>query len=134
LFFPLFVVEVSDLEAPPFYGANADDQANAVNYFVAHVTGLYCEVDGVALSNVPSFRVRSPSTPFSAPAPWIQGTVGGRGSVTGGGYFVLLSALAPGMHTLRFGGTFEMKWPEAPADMEARIDMTYHLTVAAKID
>ena len=134
LFFPLFVAEVSDLEAPPFYGAEAEDQANAVNYFVAHMTGLFCEVNGIPLSTVADFRVRSPSVAFTAPAHWIQGTVGGQGSVTGGGYFVLLSALPPGQHTLHFGGTFAMKWPEAPADMEARIDMTYHINVVGKIE
>ena len=134
LLFPLFVVEVSDLEAPPFYGAKAEDQANAVNYFVAHVTGLFCEVDGIPLSNVADFRVRSPSITFTAPAPWIQGTVGGQGSVTGAGYFVLLSALASGQHTLHFGGTFEMKWPADPADMQQSIDMTYRINVAGKID
>jgi hypothetical protein len=134
LFFPLFVVEVSDLEAPPFYGAKADEQASAVNYFVAHLTGLFCAVDGIPLANVADFRVRSPSIAFTAPAHWIQGTVGGQGSVTGGGYFVLLSALAPGPHTLHFGGTFEMKWPEDPTDMQGRIDMTYHINVTDKID
>ncbi len=134
LFFPLFVVEVTDLEAPPFYGANGGDQANAVNYYVAHFTGLFCEVDGIPLSNIADFRVRSPCIAFTAPAPWIQGTVGGPGSVTGGGYFVLLSPLAPGRHTLRFGGTFAMKWPEDPTDMQGKIDMTYHINVTDQID
>jgi hypothetical protein len=127
-------VEVSDLEAPPFYGAKAEDQAIAVNYFVAHVTGIFCEVDGLPLSNVADFRVCSPSIAFTAPAPWIQGTVGGQGSVTGGGYFVLLAALAPGRHTLHYGSTFQMKWPEDPTDMQGRIDITYHITVTDKID
>jgi serine/threonine protein kinase len=130
LFFPLFVVEVSNIEGHPFYGTTAQDQAGRVDFFVAHFVKLFCEVDGVSLSDVSQFRVRSPQTEFTAPAPWIQGEAGGPGTVTGAGYFVFLSPLTPGKHTLHFGGEVSMTWPQDQVDMHEKIDISYQITVA----
>jgi serine/threonine protein kinase len=132
LFFPLFVVEVSNIEGHPFYGATAQEQAARVDFFVAHFVKLFCEVDGVSLSDVSQFRVRSPQTDFIAPAPWIQGEAGGPGTVTGAGYFVFLSPLTPGKHTLHFGGEVSMTWPQDPVDMHEKIDITYQIAVAGE--
>ena len=133
LFFPLFVVEVSSIEGGAFHGANAEEQAKRVDYFVAHMVDLFCEVDGVPLSNVTDYRVRSPQTNFTAPAPWIQGNGGGPGTVTGAGYFVFHAPLTPGKHMLHYGGAVSMTWPQDPVDMHEKIDMTYQITVADQL-
>jgi hypothetical protein len=97
---------------------------------MVHFVKLFCEVDGVSLSDVSQFRVRSPQTDFTAPAPWIQGETGGHGTVTGAGYFVFLSPLPPGKHTLHFGGQVSMTWPQDQVDMHEKIDITYQIAVA----
>jgi serine/threonine protein kinase len=129
LFFPLFVVECSSLEAPPFYGKTADDQAAMAEYWADHIVNPFCEIDGVRLSNLDAYRIQSRQIGFTAPAPWIQGKKGGKGTVSGEGYFVFLSPLALGRHTLRFGGVVRFSKPEDEVNMQGEIDITYEINV-----
>ncbi len=132
LFFPLFNVECSSIEAPPFYGATAEHQAGLARYWADHIVDPFCEIDGIPLSNLDAYRVQNPQIEITAPAPWLLGKAGGKGTSSGDGYFVFLAPLAPGQHTLRFGGAMVVtkgKDP-TPADQRWQIDMTYHITVA----
>jgi hypothetical protein len=129
LFFQLFGVESSSIEAPPFYGSTADDQAAIAQYWADHIVDPFCEVDGVPLSNITAYRVQSPQINIAVPAPWILGEAGGKGTSSGDGYFVFLSPLAPGEHTLHYGGTVFFKKGQDPIELRDGIDMTYNITV-----
>jgi hypothetical protein len=129
LFIMLVGVESSSIEAAPFYGETSDDQAAIAQYWVGHATGVFCEVDGIALRNLPRFRVLSPQISITVPAPWILGQTGGKGTSRGDGYFVFLSPLPPGEHTIHFGGKFRFSKPQDPVDLHEEIDMTYKIRV-----
>jgi hypothetical protein len=133
LFFPLFNVECSNIEGPPFYGETAEAQAAIAQYWADHIVDLFCELDGVPLSNLDAYRVQNPQITFNAPAPWILGKNGGRGTSCGDGYFVLLAPLPAGRHTLHFGAAMLMTRANDPVDADHRwdINMTYHITVEA---
>ena len=129
LFFPLLSAEASTLEDITFFGATAEDQAAIARSFIDHAYGLFCEIDGVPVSDIQSYRVTSPQITFTAPTPWIFGQVGGVGTSTQDGYFILLRPLGSGYHVLHFGGAFLFRRPADPFDLYAPIDMTYNLTI-----
>jgi hypothetical protein len=57
------------------------------------------------------------------------GDAGGKGTSSGDGYFVLLSPLSPGKHTLRAGGKFRFTKPQDPVELTEEINVIYHITV-----
>ncbi len=126
LFIALVNVDSSTLEAPPFYGATAADQLAIANSFADFITDLSFTIDGKPVQNIGDFRVASPQFSFTAPTPWIFGATGGNGLATGVGYFVMLSPLCVGTHTIHYTGAF--KFSDAPGDY-IPVDMTYQLTV-----
>jgi hypothetical protein len=132
LFFPLFSVECSSIEAPPFYGATAEGQAQMAESWAERIVDLFCELDGKTFSNLEAYAVRSPQINIDVPAPWILGRSGGKGTSSGSGYFIFLSPLPPGEHRLHFGGAIVLTrgTDPTPADQRWEIDITYHLTVA----
>jgi len=125
LFFPIFCVELSNLEAD-FFAETAADQAAWAAYLVDCVSNLFLSIDGQHVGNLAAYRTASPQTVFNAPTPWIQGEIGGIGTSSGDGYFIFLSPLPPGEHTLHFGASIKMT---SPMPLDARINMTYHLNV-----
>jgi serine/threonine protein kinase len=129
LFFPLFNVECSSIEAPPFYGATAETQAALAQFWADRIVNLFCELDGIPLSNLDAYRVQSPQISINAPTPWLFGKTGGKGTSSGNGYFVFLAPLAPGTHTLHFGGALSFTKAQDKFDFRAAIDMTYTITV-----
>jgi serine/threonine protein kinase len=129
LFFPIFNVYISSLEPPPFYGRTSMDQAGNALYFANHILNPFCELDGRPILNLDDLRVLSPQANISVPTPWLQGDVGGKGTATVAGYFVFLSPLAPGEHTLHFGGIIRLKYPQDLVDVHESIDITYHIKV-----
>jgi hypothetical protein len=129
LFVALINVESSTLEEPPFYGATAADQLAIANGFASFITDLSFTLDGKTVKNIGDYRVTSPQFSFTAPSPWIFGETGGTGLSTGVGYFVMLTPLSVGTHTIHYTGAF--KFSEAPEDYIA-VDMTYHVTVKCK--
>jgi hypothetical protein len=131
LFFPLFSVEVSDLEPPPFY-ALIDDQAVKARYWADHIVDTFCEIDGVKLQNIEAYRILTGPFPFSAPSPWIQGERGGPGTASGDGYFVFLAPMPPGEHTIHLGGKVHFTKDRDPIEFNGAIDTTYTLTVTPK--
>jgi hypothetical protein len=126
LFVALVNVDSSTLEQPPFFGATAADQLAIANGFADYITDLSFTVDGKSVGNIADFRVTSPQFSFTAPSPWIFGQTGGSGLATGVGYFVMLSPLSVGEHTIHYTGAF--KFSDAPEDYIG-VDMTYHVQV-----
>jgi hypothetical protein len=120
---PLISVECSNLEAPPFFGETAEEQAAVAASFadLIDVDSLFLTVDGVAVGDLGDFRFQSPQYEFTAPTPWIFGETGGTGTSVSDGYWVMLKSLPKGEHTVHFGGSI-------PA-FGFSIDMTYYLTV-----
>ena len=129
LFFPLINVECSNMEEPPFFGETAESQARMAQYFADHMTNLFCEINGIFLSNLEAYRVQNQQICFSPPASWIQSDAGGVGTSSGDGYFIFLAPLPTGEHTLRFGGTIHLTWPQDFMDLHEEINMAYHITV-----
>jgi len=126
LFVALVNVDASTLEEPPFYGATAAEQLAIANGFADYITDLSFTVDGKSVNNIQDFRVTSPQFSFTAPTPWIFGATGGTGNAVGVGYFVMVSSLSVGTHTIHYTGAF--KFSDAPENYIG-VDMTYHVTV-----
>ena len=87
-------------------------------------------IDGQPVANLDSFRVISPEFTFSAPSPWIFGNTGGEGTSVGDGYYLFLTPLSRGTHTIHMGGDFHFSVDEGdPFDFDAFADVTYVITV-----
>ncbi|HEX5222785.1 MAG TPA: hypothetical protein VFZ59_24730 [Verrucomicrobiae bacterium] len=129
LYVALVNVEASSLEEPPFHGDTAEEQLAIASGFADFITDLSFTIDGQEVENIEDFRVTSPQFSFSAPTPWIFGDTGGDGTAVGVGYFVMLSPLSVGEHTIHYTGAF--KFSEAPEDYIG-VDMTYHVTVVPR--
>ena len=119
LFFPVINVECSTVEAPPFYGADADALRTCANGFT--LAGAYAEIDGVAVRDLDRYFVQSPVFDFTLPPDNVLGVAAGTGSSVSNGIYLLLPPLSAGEHVLRFGGTY----PDFPFS----IAITYHLSV-----
>jgi hypothetical protein len=126
LYVALVNVDASSLEEAPFHGETEEEQLAIANGFADYITDLSFTIDGKEVKNIEDFRVTSPQFSFSAPTPWIFGATGGSGTAVGVGYFVMLSPLSVGEHTIHYTGAF--KFSDAPEDYIA-VDMTYHVTV-----
>ena len=122
-------MDIANIESPPFYGATPEAQAGMAGYLAGRIVNLHCKVDGIPVPNLEAYRVPSPQISISVPTPWILGDIGGLGTLSGDGYFIFLSPLSPGEHTLQFGGTISMTWPTDLMDMHEAINITYHITV-----
>ena len=129
LFCGLLTVDSSDLEDPPFHGQTAAEQAAVSRYFSDHIVELFCEIDGVPVPDIRTYRFISPQITFTAPTPWIFGETGGTGTAIQDGYFILLRPLGSGQHTLHYGGAFLFRKPPDFFDFYATMDVTYYLTV-----
>jgi hypothetical protein len=132
VFFPIVNAEASSLEDPPFHGDTAAEQRDVAKWWADHivVASLFCEIDGVPVKNLETYRFVSPQIAFTAPTPWAYGTVGGPGTSVGDGYYLLLTPLSKGSHTLHFGGTSHFSEAEGdPFTGDFGIDTTYHIAV-----
>ena len=107
------------MEAPPFYGAEADALRTCADGFA--LAGAYAEIDGAAVHNVERYFVQSPVFEFTVPPGNVLGVAAGTGSSVSNGIYLLLPPLSAGEHVIRFGGTYP--------DFDFSIAMTYHLTV-----
>ncbi len=128
LFVGVINAEASDLEG---LGSTEADQRGTAEFLADHIAVQpFCTIDGVAVANLLSYRVQSPQFTFTAPTPWIFGDTGGAGNSVSDGYFLMLAPLSMGQHTIHFGGAFHFAVAEGdPFDLDASLDMTYHLTV-----
>src|SRR6185436_10849606 len=105
LFIALLNGECSNLEPDPFHGDTAKEQRTCARDSANHIVSAFCEIDGVAVTKISSYRVTSPQFTFTAPSPWIFGDTGGTGTAVGDGYYVFVAPLSPGEHTIHYGGS-----------------------------
>jgi len=135
LFITIRGVDTSTLEEPPFFGATEAEQRANSKWFADHIVNVFCVIDGVPVENLQAFRFSSPLFEFTAPTPWIFGATGGTGTAVGDGYYLMLSSLPEGTHTIRYGGTFHFDAGElADVPLDFPKDMTLQLTVSSEDD
>lgn len=135
LFFPVIDNECSTVEGN---GTTDGDLRSCAQFFQDHARDLTCTVDGVAVSNLNSFRVQSPLFTFG-PLPennvlqfngYAGATNGATSPAVSDGVFLMLAPLAAGSHTIHFGGALTLSVTNGdPFDFEFRLDITHHLTV-----
>ena len=123
LFFPLINTECSNLEAPPFFGANEADLRVCLQAF--SFTDVHASIDGVPVTDLASYEIESPLFTFTLPADNVLGIPAGTGSSVSKGVYLMLAPLSVGVHTLEFGGT----QPGTPPNPDFILNITYHLTV-----
>jgi hypothetical protein len=126
LFFPMLNTECSSVEAPPFFGKNGGQQRKCARGLIANPQDVFAELDGQSLQNPEDYYTESSQFTINLPEDNIL--LGpGTGPVTGtsvdAGFYLLLTPLSVGNHTLHFGGQFSA---EAGGLV---IDTTYYITV-----
>jgi hypothetical protein len=127
LFLGLLNAEASDLEG---LGATKEEQRDTANFLADHIRDVACEIDGVSVPNMDAYRFTSAQFRFHAPSPWIFGETGGQGTAVADGYYLMVTPLSRGTHTIRITGNFHFAIAEGdPFDFDAVADMTYHITV-----
>lgn len=123
IFFPIVNIESSVYEPPPFHGDDeASLRANSEG-LLDQTTGLFAEIDGVSVDITP-FRFVSPLFTWGPlPADNILGAPTGTTSdAVDAGYYLLVTPLSLGSHTIRFGGT-------VGGPLSGSIDTTYNINV-----
>ena len=127
LFVGLLNAEASDLEG---LGATEAEQRDTAKFFADHIVNLSCTIDSKAVQNIGHYRVASPQFCFTAPTPWIFSPApGGHGTSVADGYYLMLRPLGKGTHTIHYGGALHFSIAEGdPFDLDAPLDMTYHVS------
>ena len=116
IFFPILNVACNNLEAPPFFGANEQDQRICANNFInaTILESLQLEIDGKSIYNLEQYRVDSPAGGFEFTAvennPFVtpEGIPVGDGTGVSDGFWILLKDLKPGPHTISFSGAIDL--------------------------
>jgi hypothetical protein len=128
LFFPIVNAECSNLEATPFHGdtpAQRADCANGLIDTLDNTSSLFATIDGRPVQNLAGFRGQSPDFTFGPlPNPNVllgNADAGLTGQGTDVGYYLMLTPLSVGKHTIRWGGTFP--------SFDLSVDTTYNITV-----
>jgi len=122
LFFPIIAGESSTLEPPPFYGGNEAELRASIGAILDQATAVSCELDGVSLTNLSDYRVQSPLYQIALPASNLADVPGGgTGLSVADGYYVMITALNSGPHTIHTHG-------EVPT-LGFVQDITYNLTI-----
>lgn len=128
LFFPVLDAEASTIEGN---GSTYAELLSSAQWLMDHVQSMYCEVDGVPIKNLWSYRKASPMfTLGPLPDPNLMGQTPGETTPSvSDGVFIMLAPMSRGSHTLHFGGTIVI--PEY-ADQDGNpfqftLDITYHL-------
>jgi len=119
LFFPVLNVVASELTND---GPDETQYRPIANQIVDTATNLSAEIDGKSVSDLQRYRADSPIFTYNLPADNVLGVPGGGSSkAVTDGYWLFLSPLSVGEHTIHFHGTF----PDAPFTL----DIQYFLTV-----
>ena len=105
LFLTIRDVETSTLEDPPFFGATEAEQRAISKWFADRIVRVECQIDGVNVDNIRDYRFSTAQFQFTAPTPWIFGSIGGTGTSVGDGYFLML-LFPKGRHTIHYIGTY----------------------------
>jgi hypothetical protein len=117
---PLINVECSTAEED---GETPAELRKCARDIADQFTDLSLVIDGTPVADLTTFRVGSPVFTFTAAAGNVFGIPAGTTRSVADGYWVLIRPLAPGTHTISFGGTF----PNPQGDFTPRA--TYTLTV-----
>jgi len=124
--------ECSTIEPPPWNGANEAELRTNVNALVDESSGLFAEIDGVAVKNIWAYRAQSPLFEFG-PLPagnLFDYTYGGvpAGTIAfsvAAGVYLMLPPLSVGTHTIHAGATY-------PPSVGFSVDGAYNITVVPK--
>lgn len=107
LFVAQMTTECSSAEVgTPWYGGTAEEQSACAKQWVDYVQDVFFEVDGIPVPDISVHRVQSPQFSFEAPEANILGVASGPGTGVSDGYFVFVTPLSVGEHTLHYGGRF----------------------------
>jgi len=128
IFFPIINAEASVLEPPPFHGDDEAEMRAVANAHIDATSGLYAEIDGVAVPNLLDYRIESPLFQFG-PLPdnnlfsyfGLNAPQGTTSDSVDAGFYLLLTPLSRGQHTIHFTGTAD--------DLGFTIDTTYIVDV-----
>jgi hypothetical protein len=129
LFFPLLNVNCGTLTGD---GETEAELRACGEFFMGLVTDVFCEIDGVPVRNLQSYRTVSLLFTYG-PLPdnnvlqlfGIDAPAGATSLSVADGFYLLLAPLRVGEHTLRFGGTFG-------DPINFTLDITYHITVVGR--
>jgi len=135
LFFPILNSEFDNVGVdPPFDVAQLRSFAAAS---ISSVTSLYTTIDGRAVQNPAEYRTLSPVFSYTLPAvdnlyQFFNIDVSGtQYPAVGDGYYLLLTPLSPGRHTIAFGGTTQTVDQYGNPAGIFHLDIVYHITVKA---
>ncbi len=120
LFFPVANVECSSLEADPFHGRNAAERASCAASFIAGVGTLSVTLDNKELKDLTDYHVLSPDFSFTVGPDNVFSIPCASectGKSSGDGYYLMLTPLNPGHHTIHISAS------------GFGIDTTFNLTV-----
>ncbi|MFB5600878.1 MAG: hypothetical protein ACE5SW_11710 [Nitrososphaeraceae archaeon] len=134
ILFPIVNVACNDLDAPPFFGANEQEQRQCSNSFIdtALLEDFVVKIDGYSVKNLEQYRIDSPAggfeftavenNPFATPV--------GDGTGVSDGYWILLAPLKPGKHTIEFMGVLDLtEIFQTPEPFIFEVGATYNLNV-----
>jgi hypothetical protein len=123
LFFPIVNVECSTLEPPPFHGTDHASLSSCANGHVDQTSGLAATIDGRPVQQISSYRGESPEFSFGpTPDPNVLGVEPGlTGNSVDVGFYLLLTPLPVGKHTIHFAATSD--------EFGVSIDTTYNIAV-----
>ncbi|MBI5301133.1 MAG: hypothetical protein HY868_03275 [Chloroflexi bacterium] len=128
LFFPIIDAECSTAEGN---GTTREELLVCAKFFMDEATNLSVEIDGVPVRNPGDYRVQSPLFTYG-PLPannalnLPQGTIS---PAVSDGYFLMLTPLSAGKHTIHFHGSAVFTQAEHGFDFSFTLDITYNLTV-----
>jgi hypothetical protein len=135
LFFPIVNTECSSLEPGPFgspgsfHGDTPEERRACAKAWTDHITGISAEIDEKRVANLAPLRTRSGDFSFTVPNNnilFVPGPAWGFSSAEG--FYVLLSPLPAGTHTIHVKGTFHD--PFTPGNPVVQtIETTFTLTV-----
>ena len=120
LFFPVANVECSSLEAAPFHGDTPAERASCAASFIGGVGTLNVTLDDHTLQDLTDYHVLSPDFSFTVGPDNVFGIPCASecsGKSSGDGYYVMLTPLTPGQHTIHISAS------------GFGIDTTFNLTV-----
>jgi hypothetical protein len=106
LFVPIVNVECSSLEPFPFHGDTAQERQACAKAWMDHASDLAITIDGTAVRNLAPLRTRSGDFSFTVPNNSILFVPGPAwGFSAADGYYVLLSPMSAGVHTIQIKAT-----------------------------
>ncbi len=133
LFFPILNSE-ADIPSSPRSSTTVDELRDEAAFFTTQVQSLFLTIDGKPASDLTSYRTISPVFRFVLPEEDnlfqffgldISGEVA---PAVADGYYVLLTPLPPGWHTIVFGGTTNTLDENGDPALFS-LSITYHIRV-----